>query len=272
MGENTEMLINKETMRCGLIRFLENLFSLPEVEKIQIKGVEIKSVFDSENIEKAINVSYHDSLSDIDFSIWVRQSPEDFADKEPVYRKHFSRLDIDDKDIFGILFQARDSKGVEVHRLCLKDGFRADLIFYPRCEETMDKLPDAEESKWGQEDSFWFMAIQALAKLLRRDYLISDHLTHMLLTEGLVLQMIERDKKYETNFHRYGYAEKIEYQEVSIQEYTRFFTDDEGFNHIAENLIRAVISYDTLRIKANPEYLPKQKTFFEIWEAYLRNS
>ena len=49
--------------------------------------------------------------------------------------------------------------------------------------------------------------MQALGKLLRRDYLIADHLAHMLIMEGLVLQMEMRDAKYGTNIHRYGYGE-----------------------------------------------------------------
>lgn len=262
------MIINKETIKCGMVSFLDKLFALPEVEAIQVKGIKINSAFDSESIEKAINASYHDVLSDIDFSIEVSLSPEDFSSKEPVYRKHFSRLGID-KDVFGVLFQERDSEGTEVHRLCLKNGFRSDLIFHSRCEKEMAPLPESGEEAQSQRDSFWFLAIQTLGKLLRRDYLIADHISHMLLMEGLVLQMEERDRSHETNFHRYGYAENIEYQNVSLEGYGRFLTGDKGFCHTAENLIRAVVSYDTLCVRENPQYTPKQDVFFEIWEAYL---
>ena len=58
---------------------------------------------------------------------------------------------------------------------------------------------------------FWFVQIQALGKLYRKDFLISNHLANMNLNETLVQQMVLRDMEHGTNHHRYGYVEKIAY-------------------------------------------------------------
>ena len=230
------MIINKETITLRTLSILNNVLSLPEVEQIKIKDIVISSATDMENIKTALDKSYHDRLSDVDFCIWTKQSPNDFSCKEPVYKKHFSRLGLSE-ELLGVLFQNRDENGVECHRICLTDGFRADLIFYPRVDENMCDLPVENATKENPGDSFWFIAIQALGKLLRRDYLIAAHLTHMLIMEGLVVQMTERDQLYHTNFHRYGYAEKLIYRDVDIEKYQHFMrAGEDDFNHIARNL------------------------------------
>ena len=87
---------------------------------------------------------------------------------------------------------------------CFEDGVTVDLGTAPAY---------AENANWPLENirRFWFVQIQALAKLYRKDYLISAHLANMNCNEILVMQMVLRDLKYGTNHHRYGYAEEAEY-------------------------------------------------------------
>lgn len=282
-GSRNGVYMNKERMEQETVRFLKILFSLEEVEKIVIKKHVIASPEDMENIQKAISDSYHDHLSDVDLKIWVKLNPGDFYMGMPVYKAYFPRLQISD-EIFGIIFQERDpAENREGLRICMKSGFRMDLSFYLQCDENADRLPECD---WRQKepdgarddseaaldvekaDSFWFIAVQALTKLLRRDYLIADHLSHMLLMEGLVLQMEERDKKYGTIFHRYGYAEELTYRTVSLTDYEKYLQGgDENYRHIAANLVRAAVSYDRLASHADNRYMKRTDSFFEIWDS-----
>lgn len=53
-------------------------------------------------------------------------------------------------------------------------------------------------------DEFWLKAAQAIVKVVRNDLLIALHLALDLAREGLVLQMIRRDRALGTTIHRTG--------------------------------------------------------------------
>lgn len=167
-------------------------------------------------------------------------------------------------------------------RICLNSGFRMDLTCFITCEPSAKPLTSFQLEPFTEQDlsnsfihtedynRFWFITIQALAKLLRHDYLIADHLVHMLLMDTLVIQMLERDAKYQTNFHRYGYAENLCYQHQDLSPYTGFLTGpDATYSHIAQNLCKAVVTYDNLAPKFNSAYTSHLTTFFNIWTCYL---
>ncbi len=292
------MVINRQTMETETKNMLKILFSLQEIEKVTIKDIIINSPEDMENLKKSLEKSYHDKMSDVDIHIRICLNPVDFQRNVPIYKTFFPRLQIQDQ-IFGIIFQDRTSDErdsvypyKECLRIVLKSGFRMDLICHIRCHENAEVLPENDllekqkeyisMKKTPGKDNiypvtinpekagfFWFCTVQALAKLLRRDYLIADHLTHMLLMEGLVIQMEKRDQKYQTNFHRYGYAEELAYRNVEITEYSKYFSAaDETYNHIACNLIRAVLSYDELASTCDVSYKRKSSIFFRIWNSY----
>lgn len=283
------MIINKETIEQGALRFIKTLFSLPEIEKVAIKDVMIQSPDDYDNIKKGLALCYHDNLSDVDFNAWLRLSPEDFHGDTPIYKNYFPRLGLEN-EIFGITFQERiDNESCkEGMRICLKSGFRMDFTCFTRGDENAQSLPKADlrtntkihqpQNIWADWDldkanSFWFTSIQALAKLLRNDYLISDHLSHMLLMECLVLQMLDRDNLYQTNFHRYGYAEQIDYKNVDISHCEKYLTNhDDTYNYIVQNLCKAVICYDNLAAASNPLYQKRSDLFFDIWDSYLKKT
>jgi hypothetical protein len=278
------MDINKGLMEKEVMSFLFVLFSLPEVKKVQIKDVLISSIDDSENILKVINECFHDKYSDIDITAYVKLHPADYNTVNLFYKKYFCRLGFQDR-ILGVLFNERNNN-VEFMRICLTSGTRIDFSchclvdenapFIERislnCEEKNENQQDDSINEWDMEnvDSFWFKAILALGKLMRNDYLISSHLSHMLIMESLVAQMVMRDNLHNTNFHRYGYRENLEYLTSipSIPENLKK-SEDVVYNHIAELLSSAVIAYDRLVFKLNNRYNSRSEVFFEIWRSYL---
>lgn len=277
--------MNKELMKKEAESFLLVLFALPEVEKVKIKDVFISSIDDCENLLKGLNECFHDKYSDIDITAYVKLHPSEYNHVTLFYKEYFWRLGFQDR-ILGVIFNARDN-GVEFMRICLTSGMRFDFACHCRLDEKapiigQSSLVFGEEKNKNQQleppngwemekvDSFWFIAIQALGKLMRRDYLISSHLGHMLIMEGLVAQMILRNNQYNTNFHRYGYGEKLEYlSDVPPLPKEFMRTDDEGYNHIAELLFSAVISYDSLVPQLNAGYTSRKDVFLAIWRSYM---
>jgi hypothetical protein len=277
------MDINKEIMEKEAKNFLSVLFTLPEVEKVQIKDVFISSSDDNENIIKGLEKCYHDKYSDVDINAYLKLHPNDFNTETPIYKKYFSRLGFQDK-IFGIAFQGRLNYK-EGMRICLKNGVRIDFFCFCRCDELAPLLPSEQttmvepakenvnfSANWDLEkaDWFWFVAIQALGKLMRRDYLISSHLAHTLIMEGLVAQMVMRDNQYSTNFHRYGYSEKLEYLSVELTPSNEFKISGDGtYNYITELLYQAAASYDKLILQLSDGYVSRLEIFLEIWKSYM---
>lgn len=281
------MKINKETMAEETKAFLKTIFSLPEIEKVAIKDIIITSLEDEMHIQEGLDKCFHDKFSDVDFNLWIKLSREDFEGETPIYKKYFPRLGLLE-EIFGVAFNGRmdETTCKEGMRICLKSGFRMDVTCFTHYDETAVTLPQSDLRKhmlikqennfwedWDLDkiDTFWFVAIQALGKLMRKDYLIADHLAYMLLMEGLVIQMVMRDNQYGTNIHRYGYGEQLDYLMVEMADAEAFkVADDEVYNEIVTHLYRAVVSYDRLAQKANPLYKSRVETFFEIWRTYLK--
>jgi hypothetical protein len=64
--------ITKEFMYQEVKKILQSLFSLPELENIIIKGVEISSLEDEHTIKQAFNNCYLDMYSDVDIEIKIK--------------------------------------------------------------------------------------------------------------------------------------------------------------------------------------------------------
>ncbi len=267
------MVMDKSTMMQYAKELIDQVWTLPEVERVAIKDIEIKNESDEANLRCGIDACYHDHLSDIDIHMWIRLHPADLKDSPHFYQARLSRLGLD-QDVFGILFQPRDEKQTEGIRVVLQSMLRMDIRIHVEEDPAAPVLgiPSGCRKTPAQEkyDSFWFIAIQTLAKLLRKDYLISDHLSHMLLMEGLVLQMVERDERCGVNFHRFGYAERLRYLDVDMEAVSHLCrTSDEVYNHIAENLLRAALSYEALMVDRDPCHERKVDQFLAMWESYL---
>lgn len=275
--------ISKEIMYQNLLERIGTAFSLPEVCGIEIKGIYIEKGMDKESIchlaERAVSCSFHDILSDIDLSVMIRKSPRDIVSEEE-YVKRIDRFGFTEERCLGICYM-HDSK---IYRIIMKNGMRYDFGFRFVMDETAAPVElqkpacqtvyKAEENaNWPRENinRFWFVQIQALAKLYRKDYLISDHLANMNLNETLVQQMVLRDLKYGTNFHRYGYAEVLEYKKVGSQDYP-YKKDDDSFNLIASKLYSAAVTYDRLTKVFYPMETERLHLFLSIWDFYDNNA
>lgn len=280
------MIINKQTIEVETREFLKVLFSLPEVEKVAIKEIVISGINDEEHIKQGLELCYHDRFSDLDLSIVVKINPLDYYGEMPLYNNFLPRLKLGDK-FLGMTFSTRFNLGMheECLRIFLKTGFRMDLVCWIHCDHEARRLPESDRrikitnkqdgnlwEDWSLEkvEKFWATAVHALGKLMRKDYLIADHLSHMLLMEGLVIQMEMRDNLYKTTIHRYGYSEELAYLKVDLQDAQIFMVEgDEIYNRIAEQLYRAAVSYDLLVQQSNKTYKSCLDAFLEIWKAYI---
>lgn len=268
------MQITRQTMYLQTVEFLKSFYALPGFNSVSIKGISPASPDDSQAVLSAVDASWHDILSDVDFKVRISIHPSLRSQAEPVSQTLLPL--IRQKDGFlGLSIQGNACKtqedAVETVRLCLTSGYRADIIFEIQWDDSVPPLPACgNTSSPVTSDAFWFIAVQALGKLLRRDYLIADHLAHMLIMEGLVWQMEARDAKYGTNIHRYGYGEVPAYQSTDTEAFAFLFNKIEpAGRRTAENLCRAALTYDALtgRDSSNQS---KHEIFFALWSCYLQ--
>lgn len=267
------MLLNRESMTNALHELIQKIFLLQEVTYVRIRDVIIKKGdVSDEKIEQAMDRSYHDCYSDVDLYVNVKLSAKDTI--TPVeYMKRLERLGIKEEDCLGLIF----SKENRLYRIVLKNGMRYDLGFEFEFNENIEyiqRTPQKEKynnPNWPMKNinSFWFIQIQALGKLYRKDYLIADHLANMNLNETLVQQMVLRDIKYGTNIHRYGYEEELSY--LKNRGMCPIHTENSVFNEIADKLYCAALTYDALAHEFYPEYEDRMGDFFEIWTCYEEN-
>lgn len=263
------MQINRDTITTGLSELIDKIFLLPEVVYAKVRDVIISRENRRERILAAIDKCYHDCYSDVDLSVMIKLSPDDPITKLE-YMKRIDRLGIRYEDCLGIAF-AEESR---IYRIIFKNGLRYDFGFDFTYEKGADFVSLTKKEKtysnpnWPLEkiNTFWFVQIQALAKLYRKDFLIGDHLANMNLNETLVQQMVLRDLQYGTNHHRYGYEEALEYQKNLGN--CPFHGTNDQFNRIADKLYSASLTYDTLACAFYSDYQKRSPYFFEIWKQY----
>lgn len=265
--------INKEIVERELTKLIKNILTLEEIDSIRIRDIIMKEdSIVSKKISQAIERSYHDCYSDVDMHIVVKINPRDtmtFLE----YMKRIDRFGLSKEDCLGLIFD----KGNNICRIVLKNGMRYDVSFIFEYDDTADIIEmQPEEKEYSNSNyplenvnRFWFVQVQALGKLYRKDYLISDHLANINLNETLVQQMVLRDMKYGTNHHRYGYEEEPAYLHNKGKCFIK--TQDEIFNRIADKLYCAALTYDELIALFYPEYEKKSDNFFDIWKCYEEN-
>lgn len=266
----SKIRIDRDSAEFSLLRFIDNLLILPEIEGVKLCDIVIQNNEHMEtNVKKAFDQSYHDCYSDSDIDIIVNLPPN--SKVTPLeYVKHPGRLGITPDQYLGF-FRTSDSG---IYRIIFRDGTRYDMGFEFRYDDSfldieLEKEPERYSNpKWPIEkvDEFWFVMIQALGKLYRRDYLIGSHLANMNINETLVQQMILRDVAHGTNHHRYGYSEKLTYRQYIGQ--NRFVTGDDTFDRIADKLYAAALAYDELTKEFYPEYQERSEILFDIWQCY----
>lgn len=305
------MQITKQVMRNEFEKFVERIFCLPETYVVKAKGSVIGKADKKEEIRDKVaaivDESFHDRYSDIDFHVGVRLSPYGKVDAER-YSAMRERYGLYRGACLGIVFVPENY----MYRIVMRNGMRYDMgldiimdeqapvldeeIFSGgQTRKVREELPLGAkvyimgETRFGDgegkngtgeitreemdADRFWFVQVQALGKLYRRDFLISDHLANMNLNETLVLQMQMRDIRYGTNHHRYGYSEKLEYL-CYLEDLQRnpekclYHEENPVFNQIADKLFAAGAAYDALAKRQVMGYEERSGIFREIWEGY----
>ncbi len=209
--------INKNIIYQELKTKIDKIFSLPETSAVKIKNIVIEKTQDKDYIYKmakqAVEISYHDVLSDIDMSVMVKLSSKDTITKEQ-YVKMLDRYGITRDYCLGLVYIPENT----MYRIILRNGMRYDLSFEFIYDDNVNNIIaisntfiEKDNEKWplANIDRFWFVQVQALGKLYRNDFLISDHLANININETLVQQMVLRDIKYGTNFHLISCIDKL---------------------------------------------------------------
>ena len=228
-----------EDLKSKIQRIRNNIF----IKEILIKDIFINSESDLlEGIKKCI----HDKYSDIDITLNIK-------DNNCIQLKD---IGIVNEEILGIKLEVTESNCVI--RMIQKNGIRYDIILFGADNQKIENEINVIEK------ADMFVAILALGKLMRKDYLISAHLAHMLCMESLVDQMKARDVEYNTNFHRYGYREDLNYFNTYKKLENKYCdSDDIVYNHISKLLISGV---ENIKEISDAD----KKKFYEIWDFYLK--
>lgn len=265
--------IKKEIIYNELTQRIDKIFSLPETCAVKIREIVIEKIhtkeYRLERIKNAVELSYHDVLSDIDMVVVVKLPTNIKPDQ---YMKRIDRYGVAKENYLGLVFISEN----KLYRIILQNGMRYDLGFDFEHSDNADNNPkitsenyqDSNE-KWSitKIDEFWFLQIQAIAKLYRNDFLISDHLANVGINETLVQQMVLRDIKYGTNHHRYGYQDELEYLQVNNAK-CPYKRENQTFNMIAAKIYSASVVYDKLTLEFYPQFKERKGILFDIWDCY----
>lgn len=264
-----QISLTKEKMEELFLQYLQGIFEHPEISSACVKGVDITRETLETAGKKAFESGFHDLYSDADIYVRVRL-PKAGSVTPAEYVKRIDRFGVTSETALGWMSDLENN----VCRIIFNNGMRYDLIFEFEYEECV--LPDLGEAKSQSDENkdwpvdninrFWFIQIQALGKLYRKDHLISAHLANANCNETLVMQMILRDQQYGTNHHRYGYSEELEYvRDTGKMPYKK---DDPTFNRIADQLYSSALAYDRLVRYFYPDYKDRSGSFFDVWDWY----
>lgn len=267
-GNESMIDCSKEAVTVHFGLLAEKLLSLPEIECVKVREVEIRREDRDKTVPLAVNACYHDRYSDIDLCAVVQYaeggiSPEDYV-------RHTERWGFARAAILGICFVPENC----MYRIALKNGMRYDFGFAFVPQEALSPLHLPPMAKQEQNDSwpvenidrFWFVAVQALGKLYRNDFLISSHLANLNINKTLVQQMVLRDLKHHTNHHRYGYGEEPACSRYRAQ--CPYRSGNNTFDEIAEGIYAAALACDELTPYFYEDYEPRSQFFFGIWDHY----
>ena len=260
--------LTKEKMEESFLQYLGDIFKHPEVKSAAVREIVITRETIKDAGMQAFEAGFHDLYSDIDLSVKVCL-PKNGSVMPEDYMKRIDRFGVLKDTTLGFMFIPIN----KMYRIIFKNGMRYDFgfEFEYEGEDSFVLEPYVEEednANWPTDNinRFWFIQIQALGKLYRKDYLISSHLANMNCNDTLVMQMVMRDLQYGTSHHRYGYAEELEYvKELGKNPYKN---DDMIFNRIADHLYAAAIAYDRVVKYFYPEYQGRSETYFAIWDWY----
>ena len=174
--------LTRQQMENEFASFCEELFRLPEIESIKARSVTVRRENLRETAKEAVAIGYHDCFSDIDMGIRVCL-PEDGSVTPEEYMRRIDRFGVTDETALGWMFVPENA----MYRIIFRNGMRYDFGFeFTYADGASMELGEApaytENANWPLENirRFWFVQIQALAKLYRRDYLIGASREHEL--------------------------------------------------------------------------------------------
>lgn len=255
-------------MEESFMEYMDDIFRHPEIISACVKENVITRETLKEAGRRAFEAGFHDVYSDTDLSLKVRL-PKDGSVTPEEYLKRMDRFGVSEDTALGWMF-------VPVNHVCrvvFKNSLRYDLCFEFVIEgdgplDLGQFAGEDENPDWPVDNinRFWFIEVQALGKLYRKDHLISAHLANMNCNDTLVMQMIMRDQEYSTSHHRYGHSEQLEYvKELGKMPY-KF--ENETSNRIADHLYASALAYDRLVTHFYPGYQGRSGEFFAVWDAY----
>lgn len=261
--------LSRERMEELFLQYLAEIFMHSEVSSACVKGIVITRETMADSGKKALDASFHDFYSDIDLSVRVCLPKKGSVTAEE-YTKRIDRFGVSVDTALGWMFVPDN----QVYRIIFLNGMRYDFLFEFEYSDdvTLDMgVPESrgeDNPNWPFENinRFWFIQIQALGKLYRKDYLISSHLANVNCNETLVMQMIMRDLEHGTNHHRYGYSEELEY--VDQLGKAPYRSSNATFDRIADHICAAALAYDRLAKFFYPEYQDRSVIFLDIWAWY----
>lgn len=265
------MEINFEKYLQALTETVSRALALPEVEHIRIRDVVLdRNGALQKNIRRAAEKGWHDVCSDADLCVKVRCP----RDERQAYLGRMDRFGLGREECLGRFYVPEN----HMWRLVTKVGMRYDFGFEFMEGDAVPgfSFPETDLSQetalWpmAQAERFWFVQVQALGKLFRRDYLIADHLAHMNLNETLVQQMVVRDQEKGTNHHRYGDGEERVYEKYLSD--CPMCTGDDSHDRIANKLYAAAVAYDKLMEHFDPAWEARTPLFMALWRCYARQA
>jgi hypothetical protein len=113
------MEINQSIITQELQKLINRGFTNAETCSVKIRDIDIKKSDKDEilpkNIAAAVNQCYHDVLSDIDLTIFVKISPNDTITPD-IYRRMLGRYGITKDSYLGLVYV----KEYQLYRLILK--------------------------------------------------------------------------------------------------------------------------------------------------------
>lgn len=101
-------------------------------------------------------------------------------------------------------------------------------------------------------DVFWWRLFLATKKFKRKDFLIGGHLLLACMQDILVLKMVERDHKKQTNIHRFGDQENIQ----NILGLTQFKLDN--LPQIETYLLEVADTFDRMHLNQSNSYFARK--------------
>ena len=261
--------LSKGSMEAAFEKYLETVFGHPEIVSAGVRDITIRREDFRETGKRAFEAGFHDGYSDIDLSVKVRL-PSDGSVTPEQYMGRIDRFGVDAAAALGWCFVPEHN----MYRIVFRDGMRYDFGFAfeyaGRAGLDLGGTPDAggQNDRWPAENinRFWFVQVQALGKLYRKDHLISCHLANMNCNETLVMQMVLRDIRYGTSHHPYGHGEEPEY--VKDLGKTPYRTGEAAFDRIADHLYAAALTCDRLAREFYPRSPGRSGAFFAIWDGY----